>query len=135
MPSPPAQTQSAPIENFLATVLTGSHTLFWLHAVLSLQFSHVHSFSCRDRLRNWQANCFIVGLTCVTITWQQIFKGSPQIMVKSILPHATVERRHLGKSCSKTVTADSGIARNFILCEKEHGLICSNASTNLKIHC
>jgi len=30
----------------------------------------VHScllFSCRGRLRNWQADCFIVGLYCATI--------------------------------------------------------------------
>jgi len=43
-------------------------------------------------------------------------------MVKGVLPPATVERRHLGYS---------GIARNFILCEKKRGWICSNASTSL----
>jgi len=35
-----------------------------------------------------------------------------QITVKGVLPHATVECRHLGYS---------GIAHNFILCEKKHG--------------
>jgi len=80
--------------------------------VVSLQFNHVYSFFCRGRLRNWQAYCFIVGLDYVTITWQQIFKGSLQIMVKGVLLHVTVESNHL---------AYSGIARNIILCEKKHG--------------
>jgi len=44
-------------------------------------------------------------------------------MVKGVLPHMTVERRHLGHS---------GITRNFILYEKKHGWICTNASTSLK---
>jgi len=35
-------------------------------------------FFCRGRLRNWQAFCFIVGRYFVTMTWQQIFKGSLQ---------------------------------------------------------
>jgi len=30
---------------------------------------------------------------CITITWQQIFKGS--VTVVGVLPHVTVERRHL----------------------------------------
>jgi len=39
---------------------------------------------------------FTVGLYCVTITWQQIFKGSLQVMVVGVLPHMKVELRHLG---------------------------------------
>ena len=89
----------------------------------NLQFNHVHSFFYRGRLRNWQAYCFVIGLYCVTIRWQQIFKGSLQIMVKGVSRHVTVERSHL---------VYSGIARNFILCEKKHEWICSNASTSLK---
>ena len=50
---------------------------------------------CRGRLRIWQVYCFIVGRNCVTITWQQIFKGSLQIMVEGVLRHVTVERSNL----------------------------------------
>jgi len=71
---------------------------------MSFQFNHVHSFFCRGRLRKWQAYCFIVGLYGVTITWQQIFKGSLQIMLKGVLRHVTVERSHL---------VYSGIALNY----------------------
>jgi len=34
---------------------------------------------------------------CVTITWQQICKGSLCITVVGVLLHETVKRRHLGK--------------------------------------
>ena len=48
----------------------------------------VHScplFSCIGRLlRNWQAGCFFVDLYCVTITWQQIFKGSVQVTIAGV---------------------------------------------------
>ena len=71
-------------------------SLCWCHAVMSLQFTHVPSFSCRDTLRNLRADCSIVGLYCVTITWQQILKGSLQVTVEGVLLHVTVERRHLG---------------------------------------
>ena len=46
------------------------------HAVMSLQFTHVPSFACGGGLRKWRADCSTVGLYCVTITWQQICKGS-----------------------------------------------------------
>ena len=86
----------------------------------------VHScplFFCSGRLQNWQEYCFIVGLYCVTITWQQIFKGPIEIMVKAfyrmwllnadILPIAEL---HVILYCVK----------------KKHGCICSDASTSLK---
>ena len=41
-------------------------SLFWWHAVVSLQFTNVCSFSCMGRLPNLRADCFIVGLYCVT---------------------------------------------------------------------
>jgi len=41
--------------------------------VVSLQFTHVRSFAHRDGLPNLRADCFIDGLYCLTITWQQIF--------------------------------------------------------------
>jgi len=50
-----------------------SDSLFWCHAAVSLQFTHVHSFACRGTLPKLRADCFTVGLYCVTITWQQIF--------------------------------------------------------------
>jgi len=67
------------------------------HAVMSLQFTHVPSFACGGGLRKWRADCSTVGLYCITITWQQICKGSFCITVAGVLLHETVERRHLGK--------------------------------------
>jgi len=46
------------------------------------------------------------------MTWQQIFKGSLQIMVEGVLRHVTIEGSNL---------LYSGTARNFILCEKSMG--------------
>jgi len=57
-------------------------SLFWFHAVMSLQFTDVRSFSCKDWLGNQQADCIIVGLYCVTMTWQQIFTDSLLIMAE-----------------------------------------------------
>jgi len=62
---------------------------------MRLQFNHVHSFFLQGRLRIWQVYCFIVGRYSVTMAWQQIFKGSLQIMVEGVLRHVTVERSNL----------------------------------------
>jgi len=48
---------------------------------------------------------------------------------EGVLRHVAVEHRHLDGHCSKAVTADSGKARSFILCEEEHERI---SSTSLK---
>jgi len=64
---------------------------------MSLQFTHVRSFVCRGGLRNSRTDFSTVGLYCVTITWQQICKGSLYITVAGILLHETVESRHLGR--------------------------------------
>jgi len=64
---------------------------------MSLQFTHVSSFACRGELRKSRADCSTVGLYCVTITWQQICKGSLYITVTGVLLHETVERRHFGR--------------------------------------
>ena len=56
-------------------------SLFWFHAVMSLQFTHVPSFACIGRLRNLRADCSTIGLYCETITLQQIFKSSHQVVV------------------------------------------------------
>jgi len=48
-------------------------SLFWCHAVMSLQFTHVRSLACGGSLPNLRADCFTVIPYCVAITWQQIF--------------------------------------------------------------
>ena len=68
----------------------------------------------------------------VTTIWQPIFKVHFMLLVVGVLPHVTVECRHLGRWCSESVTAGSGKPRIFILCEKKQAWICSNASTSLK---
>ena len=70
-------------------------SLSWCDAMMSLQFIHVHSFVCRGRLRNLQSDCSNVGLHCVTVTWQQIFKGSLQVTVANVLVHLIVVCRHV----------------------------------------
>jgi len=50
----------------------------------------------------------LLGLYCVMIKWQQIFKCSPQVTILGVLLHVTLECRHLGRLCNDTVTADSG---------------------------
>ena len=40
---------------------------------LAAPMTHARSFACRSRLQNLRADCFAVGLYCVTITWQEIF--------------------------------------------------------------
>ena len=83
----------------IAVYLPAWHTaqeigsLFWCHEVVSLQFTHVRYFACRCRLQSLWADCSIVTLYCVTMTWQQIFKGS--VTVVGVVPHVTVESRHL----------------------------------------
>jgi len=64
---------------------------------MSLQFTHVLSFACRGGLRKSRTDCSTVGLYCVTITWQQIFKGLLYITVAGVLFHETVVRTHLGR--------------------------------------
>jgi len=63
---------------------------------MNLQFTYVPSFACRGGLRKSRADCSTVGLYCVTITWQQICKGS-LYTVAGVLLHETVERRHLSR--------------------------------------
>jgi len=68
-------------------------SLLWCYEVVSLQFAHARYFACRCRLQSSWADCLIVTLYWVTITWQRTFKGS--VTVVGVLPHVTVERRHL----------------------------------------
>jgi len=76
---------------------------------MSLLFIPVHSCAYRGRWSNLRAVCSTVGLYCITITWQQIFKCSLQVTVESVLLHVTVEKYTSGQAyCSERVTADSG---------------------------
>jgi len=99
---------------------------------MSLQITPVRSYASKGRWSNLRAVCSTVGLYCVTTTWQQIFIGSLQVTIESVLPHVTVEKHTFWQVyCSERVTVDSGKQRIIILC-KTHELICSNASTSLK---
>ena len=40
---------------------------------------YVRSFACKVRIQTLGADCCTIGLYFVTITWQQIFKGSLQV--------------------------------------------------------
>jgi len=46
---------------------------------LTLHKSQIHSFTCKGRIRNLGADFSTIGFYFVTITWQQIFRGSLQI--------------------------------------------------------
>jgi len=78
-------------QDHYAGVMQGSH------AVMSLQFTQVCSFSCGGRGCETGKRIFIVGLYYVTITWQQILKASLQMIVEGVLPHMTVESRRLDR--------------------------------------
>jgi len=47
---------------------------------MSLQFIRFRSFACSVRLRNLREDCSNVGLYCVIITWQRIFKQGFQVV-------------------------------------------------------
>jgi len=66
--------------------------MLWCYAVMSLQITPVRSYASKGRWSNMRAVCSTVGLYCVTTTWQQIFIGSLQVTLESVLPHVTVEK-------------------------------------------
>jgi len=106
-------TQARFIVLVLCTVM-----MLWCYAVMSLQVTPVRSYACRGRWSNLRAVCSTVGLYCVTTTWQQIFIGSLQVTVESVLPHVTVEKHTFWQVyCSERVTADSG-SNAFLYCVK-----------------
>jgi len=120
----------------------GTHTaqksasLFWCDAVMSLQCTHFHSFTCRLTLRNLRAHYSTVSLSCVTITWQRIFKGSLQVTIIALFRMWLLTSDIFGRWCSETVTVDNGKTRFILLNENKQGWIYSNASssTSFKIH-
>jgi len=65
-------------------------SLFWCHAVVTLQFNRVYSFASLRGL-TWERFFSGVSVYCVTISWQQILKGSLQVTVEGILPHVAFE--------------------------------------------
>jgi len=102
------------------------------HAVMSLLFTHVPSFACRSGLRKSRADCSTVGLHCATMAWQQICKGSLYITEQAFCCMILLNAHILAVNAARQWHADSGKPRIFILCEKKHEWICSNASTSLK---
>jgi len=98
---------------------------------MSLQFTHVPSFACRGGLRKSRADCSTVGLCCVTITWQQICKGSLYIRWQTFCCMRLLNAGILAGNAARQWHADSGKPLAFILCEKKHEWVYSNASTSL----
>jgi len=99
--------------------------------VMSLQFTHVHSFICGLTLENLRSHCSTVALCCVKVTWQIIFKGSLQVtIVNAFFRMWLLTTDIYGRWCSYTVNANNGKTRYFILCEKNQEWICSNASAS-----
>ena len=83
-------------------------SLFWCDAVMSLQFTHVYSFTCRFTLRNLRALRSTLSLICVKITWQRIFKGSLQVVIiNAFFCMWFLTADIFGRWCSDTVTADN----------------------------
>jgi len=62
---------------------------------MRLKFTMSTHFRAEASCRNLRTDFSTVGLYYVTITWQRILKCSLQVTVVSVLPHVTVERRHL----------------------------------------
>jgi len=85
-------------------------------------------FSLQRQVRKLRTDCSTVGLYCVTITWQQIFK------VHFVAGVSLACDCWTQTSC-QAMQRDSGKPHTFILCEKKHEWICSNVSTIWKIHC
>jgi len=87
---------------------------------MSLQFTHVPSFACRGGLRKWRADCSTVGLYCVTITWQQIFKVHFVLRWQAFCCMRLLNADILASNAARQWHADSGKPRTCILCKKKH---------------
>jgi len=79
-----------------------------------------------------KADCSTVGLCCVTITWQQIFKVHFMLRQQAFCCMRLLGVRILAGNAARLGHADSGKPRTCILCEKKHEWFYSNASTSLK---
>ena len=87
-----------------------SGSQFQCHAVMSLQLTQVPSFAWRGGLRKSRVDCSAVHLYCMRLLNADL----------------------LAANAARLWHADSGKSRTFILCEKKHEWVCSNASTSLK---
>ena len=93
------------------------HCSAWCDAVMSLQFTHVHS-AYRLTLRNLRTHCSTASRSCVTITWQRIFNGSlPVTIINAFFGMWLLTSDFFGRwySYRPTMTADNGKTRCFIL--------------------
>jgi len=66
-----------PTGNTAKFLKVGHKTVNLTILIVSLRFTRVHSFAWP----NFGTNFSSVGLYCITISWQQIFKGSLQVTI------------------------------------------------------
>jgi len=74
-----------------------TNTLNSIHVMVQKYHNTVHSWPLiclQKQVAKLGTDCSTFGLYCVTITWQQIFKGSLQVAAISILLPVTVEQTH-----------------------------------------
>jgi len=74
-----------------------------------LAVHHVPSIACRSGLRKSRADCSTVGLYCVTITWQQICKGSFCITVAGVCCMRLLNADILTSNVARQWHADSPV--------------------------
>jgi len=63
---------------------------------MNLQFTCVRSFAQREVAKH-ASGLFYFWSLYVTTIWQPIFKVHVMLLVIGVLPHVTVECRHLGR--------------------------------------
>ena len=81
-------------------------------------------FACRGRLPNLRADCSTVDLHWVTNTAKILTSASAPVAVADVLPHVTVERKHLA-------TLADNAARHWLPIVVSHvGLYCVKRSMN-----
>jgi len=62
-------------------------SLFWCHAMMRLQFTHVRSFvSRKSYCKTWE-HIVLFGFHCVRITRQKFLKRSLRVTVPDVFPH------------------------------------------------
>jgi len=64
---------------------------------MSLQFTKFASLPAEAGCAACERIVLLLAFYCATITWQQIFQEALQVTVVGVLPHATIERRLLGR--------------------------------------
>ena len=108
---------------------------FGCHAVMSLQFTHVHIFACRGRLRRLRVDCY-EACNCWSLLRNNNIAPNLNRFASGYCSRRVAVcdcRTSAGNALRQCLlTDDSGKPFNFMLCEKKHEWICSNASTSLK---